>query len=222
MSKGFYAKLNDLLNLLAPIIESIEPIEDQAMLWYQTIQHLRGVTSIQTTQTYESVWLTIKVMLDARLSSRAFGQQSHTNNTLAPSPANPMVPSHTNPMVPSPANPMVPSPLSDSNDFDRDMQIQNIDTIPEAEPYVDYITFSNYVASKGYNIDVQALYTKYANKGWRDASGLPIASWQKLVDKIATNSATKNIIENEENRCNNRIGQYNSDPNRLSKILNSI
>lgn len=207
MSKGFYTKLNDLLNLLAPIIESIEPIEDQAMLWRQTIQYLRGVTSIQTTKTYESVWLTIKVMLDARLSSRAFGQQRHTNTILAPTPA----------------NPMVPTPLSKSNDFDREMKIQNIDTIPEAEPYVDYITFSNYVASKGYKIDVQALYAKYANKGWRDASGLPIASWQKLVDKIATNSGAKNnIIENEENRCNNRIGQYNSDPNRLSKILNSI
>lgn len=215
MSKGFYAKLDDLLNLLAPIIESVEPIEDKAMLWRQAMLYLIGSTEIQAKSSYESVWVHIKAILDAKLCSRAFGQQSrHT--------IKPMVPSHTNRMVPSPANPMVPSPLSENKDLDRDIKIENVVIMSDAEPYVDYGTFSNYITSKGYNIDTQTLYTKYANKGWRDANGLPIASWQKLIDTIAKNSVTKNNNENEENRCNNRIGQYNSDPNRLSKILNSI
>lgn len=187
MSKGFYAKLNDLLNLLAPIIESIEPIEDQAMLWYQTIQHLRGVTSIQTTQTYESVWLTIKVMLDARLSSRAFGQLRHTNNTLAPSPANTMVPSYsnpivpphtipmvqsyTNPMVPTHTSPMVPT-LHDQIDIDRTY-------------YINYV--KAYICEKGYNIDVDDIIKKLDAQGWKDNKGRAISNLGKYIDKIVNN-----------------------------------
>lgn len=187
MSKGFYTKLDDLLNLLAQRIESIEPIEGQAMLWYQTIQYLRGVTCTQIPQKNESVWLSIKVMLDARLSSRAFGQLRHTNNTLAPSPANTMVPSpantmappssnpivppHTIPMVQSYTNPMVPT-LHDQIDIDRTY-------------YINYV--KAYICEKGYNIDVDDIIKKLDAQGWKDNKGRAISNLGKYIDKIVNN-----------------------------------
>lgn len=190
MSKGFYTKLDDLLDLLAQKIESIEPIEDQAMLWYQTIQYLRGVTSTQTTPKNESVWLSIKVMLDARLSSRAFGQQSHTNSTLAPSPANPMIPSssypnvppHTIPMVQSYTNPMVPT-IYDQIDIDRTY-------------YIDYV--KAYICEKGYNIDVDDIIKKLDAQDWKDNKGRTISNLGKYIDKIVNNynNGTKGYNDN--------------------------
>lgn len=187
MSKGFYTKLDDLLDLLAQRIESIEPIEDQAMLWYQTIQYLRGVTCTQIPPKNESVWLSIKVMLDARLSSKAFGQLRHTNNTLASSPANTMVPSssnpivpphtipmvqsYTNPMVPTHTSPMVPT-LHDQIDIDRTY-------------YINYV--KAYICEKGYNIDVDDIIKKLDAQGWKDNKGRAISNLGKYIDKIVNN-----------------------------------